>query len=115
MSVDQTKADEHWNRPSMDTCQGPCGMQFRSDDDMLDRDELCHECARDKRERDADFGEWAGAISHGMGRDYEMDSLREMYDEGLTVDQACAELTSARIDWAMELAADNFLRMEDFR
>ena len=56
MSVDQTKADDFYNKPSMDTCS-ECGMQFLSDDEMLDKDDLCHECARYAREAESDLDE----------------------------------------------------------
>ena len=114
MSVDQTKADEHYNKPAMDTCS-ECGMQFLSDDEMLDNNELCHECARHKRDNDECAQDFADAVCHAMGRDFEQDDLRAMYDEGMTVEQACADISSSATDRAYERAMDNRMRMEDFR
>ena len=54
--------------------------------------------------------EFVAEVQHAMRRDYEYDDLHDMYKRGLTVDQACDELEAARIDYAMELAADRRAR-----
>jgi hypothetical protein len=61
--VNQLMADEHFNADSYDTC-ADCGMQFKSDDEILDNDELCPTCALHKIDRDAcavEFGDAARA------------------------------------------------------
>jgi len=59
--------------------------------------------------------EFADAVRHAMGRDYEQDDLREMFDEGMTVEDAIADLFSAEADRRYMVAVDNVMRAADIK
>lgn len=85
----------------MDTgpCQ-ECGLIF--DTETLDSDYgCCVSCLEAMALLDEAFEEFYSTICHAMRKDYEWDSIRALFDEGLTENDVIAELMSAEIDDAV--------------